>query len=162
MKIAASKVTEVSTMCSIIQVSASWSVCPHCSGVQPPPFTRRLIYIILTAEDAEALWSHFSLQRMHAFLLYIERSMRIWSLWNSNCYIVGTVNAVNFLFLTHHTTSFLYAKIYGLIPHKIKSRHIFRQARSNRLKFRMYVEEYWFVLFVKFYPIRYGDTAVQS
>ena len=51
------------------------------------------------------------------------------------------------------------------IPLGVQTGHIFRQDISINFKFGLYVEgscTYRFVLFVNFYLIRYGDTAVQS
>ena len=51
------------------------------------------------------------------------------------------------------------------IPRGVLTRHNFRQEYSNRSKFGFLVERscsYRCVLFVNFYVIRYGDTAVQS
>ena len=51
------------------------------------------------------------------------------------------------------------------IPLGVQTGHIFRQDISINFKFGLYAEgscTYRFVLFVNFYLIRYGDTAVQS
>ena len=51
------------------------------------------------------------------------------------------------------------------IPLGVQTGHIFRQDISINVKFGLYAEgscTYRIVLFVNFYLIRYGDTAVQS
>ena len=97
-----------------------------------------------------------------------QRSMRFWCL---NCYIFLTIKRYQLSIFILHTTPFLYGRVkfgalhkrgtsWGSIPS-----HLQVLEHWNRFKFGVYVEgscRYWFVLFVNFYLIRYGDTAVQS
>ena len=91
-----------------------------------------------------------------------------------NRYNLPTIIAIHFLFSTLHTTPFLYGKVdFGVllvpvlqrpIPLGVQTRNIFLQENSIHFKFGLYVEgscTYQSALFINFYSIRYGDTAVQ-
>ena len=98
--------------------------------------------------------------------------------WDSDCCVFWTVKALLTCYFHHFIPRHFRMREYNLvsctsgvstlrcpIPQGVPNGDIFRWERSNRFKFVKYVEgscSYWFVLFVNFYVIRYGDTAWQS